>query len=1086
MSSDNPSSPSERRSFLFRVRAAARTLWPALALVMLGLVAAAPARAQAAGASPADGLGALKFRNLGPAIAGGRVAAVVGVPGNPSIYYVGAAGGGVWKSTDGGYSWKAIFAKEPVTSIGAIALAPSNPNLVWVGTGEANIRSDVITGHGVYFSPDGGATWKFMGLADAGQISSIVINPQDANEVWVGVFGHAWGPNATRGVYRTMDGGKTWQQVLHVNDQTGVADLEMEPGNPMVLFAAMWQAVRHPWGFDDGGPGSGIYRSTDGGTTWTRLEQGLPKGPLGRIGLAVAPSDPQRVYALIEAHKGRLWVTNDLGTHWHMLNNNHSIDDRPWYFSRMVVSPDDANRVYFLDSGLWETRDGGRTITRIGQGVHPDNHTMWIDPRNPDRIIEGNDGGVVMSLDAGRHWRFLADLPIEQFYQVAADNKVAFDVCGGLQDNNAWCGPSRSGFAITGNDWFTVAGGDGQYAVPAPSDPDIIYADSQNGSIRRLDLKTHTARSVRPYLPGVEEEAPADLKYRFNWTSPIEVSATDPNTVYIAGDALFKSTDGGLHWTAISPDLTRNDKAKQATSGGDIEYDISGAETYDTILSFGVSRTDPKTIWVGTDDGLVQVTRDGGAHWTNVTANMHGLPAWGRIQQIEVSPFDPGTCYVAVDFHETDNNHPYVYKTHDYGRTWTSISAGLPSDEPARVVREDPARKGFLVVGTDTGLFYSRDDGADWQPLEGNLPTVTVYDVQFVPRAHSLLVATHGRGLFVLDNITPLEDETPAILASDFHLFPSLPAYMLNLQPQRLPSLSNFTTPNPPTGVMIDYSLKSSLQPTPAERRQHQTPVKITVTDAHGHVVDVLYGSAHAGINRVNWGMTYAQATPLDFVKAPPRSFFFRPSGPPVVPGTYTVTVDAAGRTATTTAVVKPDPDFPANMANFAATTHAGLEVRDEVSALNVMLNRLTSLQAQLRSVIRMLQPTQPAAAVPASTEAVLALARALDRKIEAMRASVYNVKVQPGSEDSLHYLSAFHDVLARDMFSLSPGYDLAPRADALAAVAAQRQQLDRYLAQFNGLLKTDVAAFNHLAQQHGIDALYGGGTIAVQAGSGM
>ncbi|MDE3155193.1 MAG: hypothetical protein KGN76_08820 [Acidobacteriota bacterium] len=1073
-SSSSPSAPRAGRSVLRRARAAARAILPSLGLLALGLVPAPAAHAQTPGAAQPDALGALTFRNLGPAIAGGRVAAVVGVPGNPSIYYVGAAGGGVWKSTDGGNSWKAIFTHEPVTSIGAIALAPSNPDLVWVGTGEAAVRSDVITGHGIYFSPDAGATWKFMGLADAGQISSIVVNPQDASEVWVGVLGHAWGPNATRGVYRTMDGGKTWQQVLKIDDKTGVADLVMEPGNPMVLFAAAWQVVRHPWGFDDGGPGSGIYRSIDGGTTWTKLENGLPKGPLGRIGLAAAPNDPQRLYALIEAKMGRLWITNDLGAHWHMVNNNHDIDDRPWYFSRIAVSPVDANRVYFLDSGMWETEDGGRTIRRIGQGVHPDNHTIWIDPKDPDRIIEGNDGGVVVSHDAGEHWRFLADLPIEQFYQVAADSRIAFDVCGGLQDNNAWCGPTRTGFQITGNDWYTVAGGDGEYAVPAPSDPDIVYADSQNGSIRRTNLKTGASRSIRPYLPGVEEQAAADLKYRFGWTSPIEVSATDANTVYIGGDVLFKSTDGGLHWQPISPDLTRNDKAKQQTPGGMIEKDISGAETYDTILSFAVSRKDPNTIWVGTDDGLVQVTRDGGAHWTNVTGNMHGLPEWGRVQQIEVSPFDPATCYVAVDFHETDDNHPYVYKTHDYGKTWTSISAGLPAGQPARVVREDPNHKGFLVAGTDTGLFFSRDDGADWQPLKGNLPTVTVYDVQFVAPEHSLMVATHGRGLFVLDNITPLEDEPPAVLSSPLHVFPSLPAYLLNLPFRRLPSASTFTTPNPPTGVMIDYYLKTGEAAAAGREGRHEGPVTIRIADAHGATIDVLHGPARAGINRVVWNMSYARATPLDFVPPAGPSFFFRRSGPPVVPGTYQVTVEAGGQTGTTTAVVKPDPDFPANLANFEATTKASLEVRDMLSSLDVMLNRLTSLHEQLHALDGRL---------PASASALKEQARALDQKVEHLRAAVYNTQVQPGSEDSLHYLSAFHDVLSRDLFSLSPGYDLAPRADALAEIASQRKQLDQYLAQFNDLLKTDVAAFNRAAQKSDVDAVYGGGPIAAKGG---
>lgn len=1063
-----------------------RLLALVLALPLLILLAPSPGSAQTA--APAKDLGALKFRDLGPAVAGGRVTSVVGIPGNPLVYYVGAAGGGVWKSVDGGYTWKAIFPHGP-NSIGAIALAPSNPNLVWVATGEANIRNDVINGHGVYFSSDAGAHWKFMGLKDAGQISSILINPHDPNEVWVGVFGHTWGPNSMRGVYRTEDGGQTWKRVLYINNTTGVARLIMEPGNPRVLFAAMWQAVRHPWGFDDGGPGSGIYRSTDGGTTWTKLTKGLPKGPLGRIGLAAAPSDPQRIYALIEAKEGRLWVTNDLGSHWTKVNNNHGIDDRPWYFSFMAVAPNNPDRVFFLASGLYETEDGGHTIHSIGRSVHADNHSMWIDPDNPNRIIEGNDGGVVLSMDGGKNWRFLADLPIEEFYQVATSDQIAFEVCGGLQDNNAWCGPSRSGYRITGSQWFTVAGGDGQYAVPAPSDPNVIYADSQNGSIGRMDLKTNTSRYERPTVFGVSAFAPADLRYRFNWTAPIAVSTTNPNTVYLAANVLFKSTDGGLHWTPISPDLTRNDKAKQQISGGKIEYDISGAETYDTILSFGLSPKDPRTIWVGTDDGLVQVTRDGGVHWTNVTGNIPGLPQWGRVQQIDPSPINPAGCYVSFDFHETGNDHAYVYKTNDYGQTWTNISAGLPADTPVKVVREDPDKAGFLVAGTNTGLFYSQDDGANWKPLKANLPTVTVYDLKFVPREHSLVVATHGRGIFVLDNITPLEEQTPAILASNFHLFPSLSAYMLNFRPKRTPSLSSFTTPNPPTGVMVDYYVKTAVAPTAAQKRQHQQPVKITITDAQGHVVDTLFGPAKHGFNRVNWPLRYQGATPLNFLK--PRHhggfFGFRGLGPEVVPGVYKITATLNGDSQTVTAEVKPDPNFPVNMANFQAATRAALEARDDLSALNSMLNHLVELHTQLASVTKMLQPSEPTGVVSAEYQPVLTSAESLDKKVVAMEAMVYNSKVQPGSEDSLHYLADFRDQLETIMYSLTPGYDLPPDQQALALLHHDTIALHGYLAKFNSLVRTDVASFNRLALHHHASTLFAGAPIELpNRGSGM
>jgi photosystem II stability/assembly factor-like uncharacterized protein len=675
-----------------------------------------------------DPLDNMRFRNLGPAVGGGRVTAVTGIPGKANVYYVGAAGGGVFVTQDGGLSWKPIFEKEASASIGAIALAPSNPNLIWVGTGEKNPRNDVITGKGIYFSPDAGATWKFMGLKDAGQISNIEIDPTDPNRVFVGVLGHVWGPNVDRGVFRTTDGGKSWQKVLFVDENTGAISLVMEPGNPKVLFAGMWNVRRYPWMLDSGGTSGGIFRSVDGGDTWKKLKDGLPEEATGRIGLAAAPSNPRHIYADVENKKGVLYESTDLGDHWRFVSNNHLLTARPFYFSELMVAPNDENKIYFLSFNIMLSEDSGKTARPTSARVHVDHHAMWIDPQDPNRIINGNDGGVYISGDAGRTWRYLDNLPIEQFYSVAADDNAPYNLCGGLQDNNGWCGPSNSlgRGGITGFEWYTVTGGDGEYAVPAGHGSHTVYVDSQNGSIQRLNVENGMSTFIRPYLHGVQTMKPADLKYRFNWTSPIAVSPNDPNEVYLGGSALFRSSDGGAHWKAISPDLTRNDKTKQLSSGGSIELDLSGAETFGAILAISVSPIDTKTIWVGTDDGVVQVTRDGGEHWTNTTAAMTGLPQWGRIQQIEASPNDVNSAYVAVDFHEVDNNKPYAFKTHDGGKTWTSIAEGLPGEDPARVIREDPNRKGFLVCGTDTGLFYSDDDGAHWTALKSNFPTVPI------------------------------------------------------------------------------------------------------------------------------------------------------------------------------------------------------------------------------------------------------------------------------------------------------------------------------------------------------------------------
>ncbi|HKD44170.1 MAG TPA: hypothetical protein VKD24_00820, partial [Candidatus Angelobacter sp.] len=762
----------------------------------------------------------MKFRNLGPAVGGGRVTAVVGIPGRPNIYYVGTAGGGVFMTQDGGLSWKPIFEKESTASIGAIALAPSNPNLIWVGTGEKNIRNDLVTGKGVFFSPDAGNTWKFMGLRDAGQISNIAIDPHDSNIVFVAVLGHAWGPNVDRGVFRTTDGGKNWQKVLYVDEDTGASSLVMDPSNPMVLFAGMWHVRRYPWMLEDGGTSGGIFRSVDGGSTWKKLTEGLPEGVTGRIGLGASPSNPRHIYALVENKKGTLYDTTDLGDHWRMVSNNHNLAARGFYFSELVVAPNDENRVYFLSYNIMLSEDGGKTARPTSARVHVDHHTLWIDPQDPNRMINGNDGGVYISADAARTWRYLDNLPIEQFYSVAEDDEAPYNLCGGLQDNNGWCGPSNnlSRGGISGFDWYTVTGGDGEYAVPARGKGvHIVYTDSQNGSIQRLNNESGMSNSVRPYLAGVQSMKPADLKYRFNWTSPIAVSATDPNEVYLGGNVLFRSTDGGQHWTPISPDVTRNDKSKQKSSGGPIFLDLSGAETVGAILSISISPVDSKTIWVGTDDGVVQVTRDGGQHWTNATSAIANLPQWGRVQQIEASPNDVNSAYVAVDFHEVENNKPFAFKTHDGGKTWTSIAEGLPQDDPARVVREDPNRKGFLVLGTDTGLFYSSDDGGHWTTLKSNFPTVPIYDIKFIKKTHDLVVATHGRGLFVLDDITPLEESGAELGKGDFHLYPLQAAINWHFWNKHGFASGGYIAPNPLSGAVISYYLPTEIK-TNAER----------------------------------------------------------------------------------------------------------------------------------------------------------------------------------------------------------------------------------------------------------------------------
>ena len=1053
----------------------------------------------AAAPLPADSLNNIKFRTLGPSVGGGRVTAVAGISGQPNVYYVGAAAGGVWKTTDGGNSWEAIFADQPTSSIGAIALAPSNPNLVWVGSGEANIRNDIVNGRGVFFSPDAGKTWKFMGLPNAGQISRIVIDPQDPDIVFVAAIGHAWTPNPDRGVFRTADGGKTWQKVLYVNDTTGASDLVMVPGNSRVLFAGMWQVIRHPWGLASGGAGSGIYRSTDGGMTWDRLATGIPKGPWGRIAVAVGPTNPRHIYALVESKQGVLWDSQDQGDHWTRVSDNHALASRGFYFSLMHVSPADDKKVFFSSYQLLESDDGGKTTRIIDRPVHVDHHALWIDPANPDRMVQGNDGGAYVTQDAGKSWTWFNNLPIEQFYMVAADNNVPYNLCGGLQDNNAWCGPS-SGLAgpLNGSEWFTVTGGDGEYAVPAPSDSTIVYAESQNGSLQRIDLHSGLARAVRPYVPGVSDRAAAELDYRFNWTTPVEVSRTDVNTVYIGANVVFKSTNGGEHWEVISPDLTRNDKSKQRTSGGPVNDDISGAETYNTILTINVAPSDDNVIWVGTDDGLAQVTRDGGKTWANVAGHFPGLAAdaEGRIYQIGVSPTAAGTAYLAVDRHEFDDNRPYVYKTSDFGKTWTDISSGLPQDASARVVREDPNRAGLLVLGTDAALWLSSDAGASWRPLKAGFPTVPVYDVKFIQRSHDLVVATHGLGLFVLDNITVLEQLGPEVTAQDVHLFSALPA-QLRVRPRRtVVAPTRFTTPNAPAGAMIDYYLKTALDTGaaagdsargdgaaqgPGGRRR--AGVVVTVTDAHGDTVTVDSSApGKRGANRFVWNLRYSAAPRLTFERAPDpgeeENPFRNAGGPRVIPGTYAVTIAAAGKTATQPVVVQPDPVVHADSAAFVAQLRAALQLRSEMTALNTMLNRIASLQTQLQNVQSALRGTGVDSTVSAP---VTREARGLGRKLKELKDSLYNSEVQrDGGQDDVHYLSRFQDRYQRLSGGSAFAYAQPPGEQVIAEWKVLRPALDAFLARFNGILETDVAQFNKVAQDHQAPTIVGGPAVRI------
>src|ERR1700734_3219237 len=718
----------------------------------------------------------MKYRLVGP-FRGGRSLTASGVAGDPNTYYFGSTGGGVWKSTNGAMTWSSVFDKQTVSAIGSLAIAPSDPNIVYVGTGEACIRGNISHGDGIYKTVDGGKTWKNVGLRDSRAIGKVIVDPKNADVVFVAALGHPFGPNAERGIFRTTDGGKTWEKVLYKDENTGGIDIAFDPRNSHILFASLWEARRTPWGLSSGGPGSGLYRSSDGGTTWKRLEaHGLPKGPYGRIGIAVG-ANSDRVFAIIEARNpdGGLYRSDDGGETWDFVNPSHSLWQRPWYYMHIFADPKDENVVYIMDVETFKSTDGGHLFNKM-KVPHGDNHGLWIDPKDTRRMIAANDGGVTVTLDGGKNWTREDNQPTAQFYHVTTDTASPYRVYGAQQDSGTVALASRSSAgAIDRSDWYDVGGGEAGYIAPYPPDPNIVYAADYQGNITRFDKHIGQVKSITEQPDISDGRGAASLEHRFQWTAPVMISPHDPNTLYHGGERLFKTTDGGVHWQAISPDLTRNDKSKQHVSGGEITLDDSGTEYYDTIFAVAESPITKGLLWVGTDDGLIQLTRDEGKSWSNVTPK--DLPEWGRVSLIEASPRDPGTAYVAVDRHQSDDLKPYIYKTSDYGKSWTKLGQGIPDSTFVRVVREDPKKKGLLYAGTEQGIYVSFNDGANWRPLKLNLPTTPVHDL--IIKDNDLVVATHGGAFWVLDDLSPLRQYSDDIVQKEEFLYTPATAYRI-------------------------------------------------------------------------------------------------------------------------------------------------------------------------------------------------------------------------------------------------------------------------------------------------------------------
>jgi photosystem II stability/assembly factor-like uncharacterized protein len=1002
---------------------------------------------------------AMKWRLVGP-YRGGRALTGVGVPSQPFTYYFGAVSGGVWKTTDGGMTWDPIFDKEKVSSIGSIAVADSDPNVLYVGTGEACIRGNISYGDGVYKSVDAGKTWSNVGLKDSRHIGAVIIHPTNPDIAFVAAMGHVYGPNEERGVFRTRDGGKNWEKVLYVNDRTGAIDVVFDPQNPHILFAAMWEAYRTPWSLTSGGEKSGLYRSADGGTTWTRLEgNGLSEGPLGRIGVSVAGGDSSVVYALIEAKKGGLYRSEDGGEHWSLVNDDHRFRQRAWYFTHVWADPKNPGVVYIANTGLFHSIDGGKTFDRLN-APHGDHHGLWIDPKNTARMINTNDGGATITVDGGKNWSTQMNQPTAQFYHVTADNDFPYRIYGAQQDNTTVGILTRSDHgSIDRPDWDAVGGGESGYIAVDPRDPNIVYAGSYFGHNTRFDRRTMQAQDVMQWPDDLDGHNAAGLKYRYTWTMPIVFSPHDPNILYNAAQYVFRSTDSGHSWQTISPDLTRNDKSKQQDSGGPITREQSSIEFYDIIFTVAESPKQTGVIWAGTDDGLIQITRDDGKSWTNVTPK--AIPEWSLVSLIEASSHEAGTAYAAVDARKLDNFRPYIFKTTDFGKTWTSITSGIPDGAYVHAVREDPVRKGLLFAGTELGIYVSFDDGARWQPLQLNLPVTPVHDM--VIHGNDLAIATHGRAFWILDDIAPLRQADAAVALSDAHLFK--PSMATRSRMGHIKRRRYAFAENPPEGAILYYYLKE----------EPKEPIKVEILDSTGKVIrtfsseekkkeEDLEGEfekeepvdqipAKAGLNTFAWDLRYQEPVKI------PKAVYDEgdPTGPLVLPGKYQVRLTAGGKTSSEPIEVAMDPRVKTSAADLQKQFDLMLTLRDRQDEMNKVILAIRDLRGQLLALEKRLGSGDLKAA--AANKSLIVQSATLRKKTSELEHELINPEAT-ASEDELNYPTKLNSKFG----SLNQAVDSADAAlteGELGIFAEFDKQLETQLVKWREVAGSDVPALN-------------------------
>jgi photosystem II stability/assembly factor-like uncharacterized protein len=1006
-------------------------------------------------------LSSLSWRSIGPANMGGRIADVEGVPGNPNLVYVGTASGGVFKTTNGGMSWTPIFDRQTTISVGDLALEPGNPDVIWVGTGESNVRNSVSFGDGVYKSTDGGKTWKNMGLRDTNTISKVVVHPKNPDIVYVAAVGHAFGQNEERGVFMTTDGGKTWQKTLYIDKSHGASDLDIDPQNPNILYAGMWKFERKPWTFTSGSEQGGVYRSTDGGRTWNKITNGLPK-MIGRIGLSVAASNPNVVYAILEAKEGTLYRSDDKGETFRQVYRQQNIVGRGFYYTTVKVDPTDENRVYAIATQLYLSIDGGRAFQRISPTTHIDFHALWIDPTNPKRMWQGQDGGVAVTYD-GVAWEYVNNIPLGQFYQVFADNALPFyNLSGGLQDNGTWVGPSRNRepTGIHNDDWRMISFGDGFFAIAHPDNPDLFLTESQGGNVVRTDMKNREQQLVVPFF-GVGGAAEND-KFRFNWNAPLILSPHDKNTVYLAGNAVFKSTDFGLNWTQISQDLTNPNKERLKDAGGPIFPENTSAEYYSTIISLAESPIQRDLIWAGSDDGNLQVTNDGGKNWSNLTKNFSGLPADSPVSHVAPSRTNANTAYVSFDRHKLDDYKPYVFKTTDGGRNFTNISGNLPANAYVHVVAEDPRNTNLIYAGTELGLYATYDGGKNWLELNlKNFPRVAVHDIIVHPRDNDLIVATHGRSLWVFDDATPLQQMNQTVLDSRATLFDVRPAYRFATRMTRYGVGDKiFRGANPPSGAIISYYLK--------EKPDAKTPAKMEIFDASGKlVVDIRNFPREKGLNRAVWNLGYEGARQ----RRPPTpemlEFFGAPRGPQVLPGTYTVRLTVGDKVEEKRVEVRVDPTVQISPDGLQAQLDLAMKLRDLVSPVNDGLRAFDSIRQQLEQIERI------------GKDRLGELPADVTKALEAYKKKLTDVSrsLAGDPEDGLRGAAKFADQLNGLYFTISGG-NFAPTATMRENYEKLRAETPNKIEQINRVLNDDTRELNQTLQKAGLPIVLAGKPI--------